>query len=71
MVFAMVRFLFMRLFVVISHGKTVGASGTPTMQDAEQKHCQRRGVRRLVKRCSERQWSHLSACDEQVGRENV
>ena len=40
------------------------------MQDVE-KHCQRRGVGRAVVRCSERQWSHLSASDEQVGRENV
>ena len=40
------------------------------MQDLE-KHCQRRGVGRAVVRCSERQWSQLSASDEQVGRENV
>ena len=33
--------------------KTVGASGVPTMQDAE-KHCHRLGVRRQVKGCSER-----------------
>ena len=41
------------------------------MQDAEQKHCQRRGVRRAVTRCSELQWSHLSAHDEQADRQDV
>ena len=33
------------------------------------KHCQRRGMRRPVKHCRERQWSHLSAFDEQARRE--
>ena len=41
------------------------------LQDAEQKHCQRRFVGRPVRRCSDRQWSHLSAYDEQARRENV
>ena len=68
MVIPLFRFLYIRLFVVISHGKTAGASGTPTMQDVE-KHCQRHGVGRAVVRCSERQLSHLSAYDEQAGRE--
>ena len=37
----------------------------------QKKNCQRRGVRRPVKRCRERQWSHLSAYEEQARRENV
>ena len=69
-VFALFRLLYIRSFVVISYGKTVGVSGMPTMQDVE-KHCQRRAVGRAVVRCSERQWSHLSAYDEQARRENV
>ena len=52
----MFRSLCIRLFVVISHGKTVGASGTPTKQDAEN-HYHRLCLRRQVKRC--------------MGRENV
>ena len=35
MVFALFRSLYFPVFVVISHGKTVAASGTPTMQDIE------------------------------------